>query len=479
MFVYNDCRTDARVLREAASLVAAGHQVTIMARPTDPVAADGDREERDGFEIIRVPVPHRWRLYWTWLRHPWRTKGWIARWVACRVKRAIRHSGAAWSSSRWPPGGGHRDDRRGPSSALRSSACAARSGASVRAARHARLARPLALGGPRLGRRAAGCGADRGCLSRPRSHAACEARWPAGRRNGGRLVYDSHEIFLEVRLERRAAALGSRLFARAASGAGSAEVGGAGHGQRIARGGPGARATARAGRSSSTTARPAGTRRCPGPTSSARRPGSRPDAPIALYHGGFSVHRGLEELAAAILEPGLERRPRRLPRLRPQRAMLDGMALDPRYGGRLHVLAAVPPDELLRLGGVDADVGVMPIQPSTLNHRLSTPNKLFECLAAGVPVVVSDFPEMRRIVLDDPDGPLGDAVQAGGPGRTSPGRSRRSSSSRRPTARPSGPALPCRGPRALELGDRVGPPARCMRPDASPRAQPGRVRGAS
>jgi glycosyltransferase involved in cell wall biosynthesis len=54
-----------------------------------------------------------------------------------------------------------------------------------------------------------------------------------------------------------------------------------------------------------------------------------------------------------------------------------------------------------------ADVGVMPIQASTLNHRLSTPNKLFECLAAGTPVVVSDFPDMRRIVLGDPDGPLG------------------------------------------------------------------------
>ncbi|MFI5261189.1 MAG: glycosyltransferase, partial [Candidatus Limnocylindrales bacterium] len=39
--------------------------------------------------------------------------------------------------------------------------------------------------------------------------------------------------------------------------------------------------------------------------------------------------------------------------------------------------------------------------------RLSTPNKLWEALAAGVPVVASDFPAMRHIVLDDPAGPLG------------------------------------------------------------------------
>jgi glycosyltransferase involved in cell wall biosynthesis len=49
----------------------------------------------------------------------------------------------------------------------------------------------------------------------------------------------------------------------------------------------------------------------------------------------------------------------------------------------------------------------MPNQPRTLNERLSTPNKLFECLAAGVPVVVSDFPAVRAIVLDDQLGPLG------------------------------------------------------------------------
>lgn len=51
----------------------------------------------------------------------------------------------------------------------------------------------------------------------------------------------------------------------------------------------------------------------------------------------------------------------------------------------------------------------MPIQAATLNHRLTTPNKVFECLAAGTPVVVCDFPEMRRIAVDDPDGPLGEA----------------------------------------------------------------------
>jgi glycosyltransferase involved in cell wall biosynthesis len=57
----------------------------------------------------------------------------------------------------------------------------------------------------------------------------------------------------------------------------------------------------------------------------------------------------------------------------------------------------------------------MPLQRSTLNHWLCTPNKLWESLTAGVPVVVSDFPVMRGIVLDDPAGALGGVCQPDDP----------------------------------------------------------------
>ena len=50
----------------------------------------------------------------------------------------------------------------------------------------------------------------------------------------------------------------------------------------------------------------------------------------------------------------------------------------------------------------------MPIQPSTLNHRLTTPNKLFEAMAAGVPVVASDLPGMAGIVRETGCGVLCD-----------------------------------------------------------------------
>jgi glycosyltransferase involved in cell wall biosynthesis len=57
---------------------------------------------------------------------------------------------------------------------------------------------------------------------------------------------------------------------------------------------------------------------------------------------------------------------------------------------------------------VDADLGLSLIAPTELNFVLSTPNKLFECITAGVPVLASDFPEMRRIVLGEGIGQVSD-----------------------------------------------------------------------
>jgi glycosyltransferase involved in cell wall biosynthesis len=45
-----------------------------------------------------------------------------------------------------------------------------------------------------------------------------------------------------------------------------------------------------------------------------------------------------------------------------------------------------------------ADVGVIAYQPVNLNNLYCTPNKLFEYIAAGLAIVASDVPELRKIV---------------------------------------------------------------------------------
>jgi glycosyltransferase involved in cell wall biosynthesis len=130
------------------------------------------------------------------------------------------------------------------------------------------------------------------------------------------------------------------------------------------------------------------------------------DAQVILYHGGFSAHRGLEELLLAICDPRLAAAHLVFLGYGPLEATLRAAAAEPALAGRVHVLKAVAPEVLDRwVSG--ADVGMCTVLPSTLNHRISTPNKLFESIGAGVPVVGSDFATMRDILLGDPDGPLG------------------------------------------------------------------------
>ena len=60
-------------------------------------------------------------------------------------------------------------------------------------------------------------------------------------------------------------------------------------------------------------------------------------------------------------------------------------------------LDPVEPDSIVEYAA-GATVGVSLLQDSCLNHRYALPNKLFDYLAAGVPVLAPDLPEIRSIV---------------------------------------------------------------------------------
>jgi glycosyltransferase involved in cell wall biosynthesis len=126
---------------------------------------------------------------------------------------------------------------------------------------------------------------------------------------------------------------------------------------------------------------------------------------VVLYHGGLFPWRGIEQLIEAIRDvPDATLVLMGYGILEPT---LRAWEADPALAGRVRVMGPVPPAEL-HAWVACADVVGMPIQGDTLNHRLTTPNKLFEAMAAGVPAVVSDLPGMSAVVRDAGSGVLVD-----------------------------------------------------------------------
>ena len=58
------------------------------------------------------------------------------------------------------------------------------------------------------------------------------------------------------------------------------------------------------------------------------------------------------------------------------------------------------------------NVGIVLFKPVRYNNIIATPNKLFEYMAFGIPLVVSDLPEMRKIVTETDSGILADPTDA-------------------------------------------------------------------
>lgn len=122
------------------------------------------------------------------------------------------------------------------------------------------------------------------------------------------------------------------------------------------------------------------------------------DAPLVLHQGAVAAGRGCETLVGALaLVP--EAHLLFLGAEGPYAKRLQAVARERGVSGRTHWQSPVAPEELLS-HTAQADVGVSLLENNCENHRLALPNKLFEYVAAGLPVVVADLPEARRMVRE-------------------------------------------------------------------------------
>lgn len=120
-----------------------------------------------------------------------------------------------------------------------------------------------------------------------------------------------------------------------------------------------------------------------------------PEPVIVLHQGQMRKDRGCALLVEAMA--GIERAVLVFLGDGPERAPLQELVQALGIQDRIRFLPAVPPDELLDLTA-SADIGVTLLEDTCLNHRFALPNKLFEYAMAGLPVLASDLPEIRRVV---------------------------------------------------------------------------------
>ncbi|MDQ6750832.1 MAG: glycosyltransferase family 4 protein [Actinomycetota bacterium] len=352
MFLHNAFTHDTRVLKEAKTLSDAGYEVRVLAVRD---AESPDVERRDGFMVVRIasdPVPTRLVRRLLSLRH-----------------RESRIGRVAPPLSR----------PAGPGAAARLMRAGLRLHLLLEQLRYLRLATADACSHP----------ADI-YLAHDLETLPAAVR-AATRTAGARVVYDSHELFTERTSASRGGRLAWRVIERRLIGRADAVITvSESIAEELAR---------RYGIHRPVVVRNLPSEVSPGEGLSPLREqlGIDPAASVALYLGGLQPGRGLEPLIRAA-------------------ALLDGIVLvlmGPGHAGYVAglreaaqragvqertVFAPPAPAEEVVAWARGADVGVAPIQDVSLSYYLSLPNKLFDYIAAGLPIVASDFPEIRRVV---------------------------------------------------------------------------------
>ncbi|WP_161992891.1 glycosyltransferase [Aureimonas leprariae] len=129
--------------------------------------------------------------------------------------------------------------------------------------------------------------------------------------------------------------------------------------------------------------------------------GIPPDTHLLLMHGSLSAGRNLEALVDAMAL--VEGHRAALVLLGPDGGIEQALRNKAESLGLLwkgvFFHPPVPQNALLATVAT-ADIGIVPYREVDLNTRLCTPNKLFDFIAAGLPVLANNLPELRRFVVE-------------------------------------------------------------------------------
>ncbi|MCO6501327.1 MAG: glycosyltransferase [Vicingus serpentipes] len=116
---------------------------------------------------------------------------------------------------------------------------------------------------------------------------------------------------------------------------------------------------------------------------------------IVIYQGAINVNRGIELMVEAMLY--LENTQLYILGKGDIENQISELVKDKKLQEKVKMLGAIP---LEKLHGYtqQADLGLSLEESKGLNYQYALPNKLFDYIHAGIPVLVADLPEMAEVV---------------------------------------------------------------------------------
>jgi glycosyltransferase involved in cell wall biosynthesis len=131
----------------------------------------------------------------------------------------------------------------------------------------------------------------------------------------------------------------------------------------------------------------------------------RTNQTIFLYQGGLGFGRGIELLLEAFFGVNNDENVLVFMGCGPLESLIKEKA---ETFNNIFFHPAVSPDVLLNYTA-SADYGILFYEDTCLNHRYCSPNKIFEYLMAGLPVLTSNLYEMKRLVKSEGVGIVAEA----------------------------------------------------------------------
>lgn len=129
--------------------------------------------------------------------------------------------------------------------------------------------------------------------------------------------------------------------------------------------------------------------------------------PVLLYQGSIQENRGIEPAIEAVaLMPDVGMVVVGYGYYRP---ILEQLVKDRGLGGRIKFFGPIPNRELLEYTA-SADIGLANIVSSSLSYHTCLPNKLFEYMMAGIPVIGSRGLHIARVVQETGVGEVAEAT---------------------------------------------------------------------